>query len=406
MERPIAYNLLHKDELIYEVEIRDVKPETTVSALRLQIQNLAIRVPADEVGESSLDVDVDLTCVERSLEELRSFFNKQKMSFKKFNRIRALAHHLFHRLGRMNPVTELAVLKYTRLEEELNTLLVKVDNLFTSYHISFEQAKKPVDLETSIASRPLEKQLKSVSLLNHKYSGTSCVRTYLQRLDELCVTRRISEAALLQGAVELFTEHALVWYRGVRDTFEDWSQLKIALLNEFLPVDFDKRLLVEIRNRTQGPTESTQHFISIMLNYFMRLTVPLSESEQLGIIQFNLRPSIVRELSLVDISSLEVLKAKCRLLEHGIARAADFREPPKINEHTLAPDLAYQSKACPKVNVVESRPTFCVRCRRDGHVLKDCSSREVVCFTCGNKGYTSASCPKCKKGDSPVSKNE
>lgn len=409
MERPIGYNLLKKEELIYEVEIRYAKPETTVTALKTQIKDLAQRLPADEILESPLDSDTDLNAVDSSMEELRTFFSTQKITFKKFNRIRALSHHLFHRLSRIEPTLDTMIKMQSRLDDELNKILGKVDALFASYHESFDKANSPAGEVPKLESRPLEKQLKSISLLQHKYGGITCVRTYLQRLDELCITRRISEAALFQGAVELFVDHALIWYRGVSGTFENWSELKKGLLNEFLSVDFDRRLLVEIRNRTQGPTESAPHFISVMLNYFSRLMVPLPEAEKLYIIQYNLRPSIVMELALEDISSIEVLKLKCRLLEHSRARVADFREPPKVNEHTLAPDLACPtpSKSTSKVEQIQSRPMFCVRCRVDGHLLNNCTSKEVVCFTCGNKGFTSGTCLKCNKKEesAAVSKN-
>lgn len=406
MERPIAYNLLNKDELVYEVTIREAKPEASVAALRSQLKELVQSLPADEVVESHLDSQRDLKEVGAGMEELRLFFANTKVTFKKFNRVRALSHYLFHRLSRIEPTSEETLALHTKLEAELGIILPKVDSLFTSYNISFDKANHPVD-EVQLDSRPLEKQLKSITLLQHKYGGTTCVRTYLQRLDELCVARRISVEALFQGAVELFTHHALVWFRGVKDLYDSWVDLRQALLEEFLPVDFDKRLLIEIRNRTQGPAESSQHFINSMLNYFTRLTVPVGEAERLNIIQYNLRPSFVRALALEVIPSLSCLKMKCRMIENSIARAADFHEPPKSSEHTLAPDLAYpHSRTNPKLELVESRPLFCVRCRIVGHLLKDCKSNEVVCYTCGKKGFTSSTCPDCVKKVGNISKNE
>lgn len=72
------------------------------------------------------------------------------------------------------------------------------------------------------------------------------------------------------------------------------------LLEEFLPHDFDYRLMLEIRSRTQGSDESIVQYLSIMQNYFARLRNPLSESEKLDIVKYNVRPFYTTQLGLVD----------------------------------------------------------------------------------------------------------
>lgn len=167
-----------------------------------------------------------------------------------------------------------------------------------------------------------------------------------------------------------------------------WAALRRELQSEFSVTDHDERLLSEIRGRTQGQSEASSLFIATMLNYFSRLIVPLSEAEQLVIIRRNLRPRLNLALALETVSSIRVLKEKCRLLEGHFSSASGFREPPRVTDHMIAPDPAYAgSKVSPKVEAVQpvrDAGLFCVRGRIDSHSLSSCPSRDLVCFGCGN----------------------
>ncbi|KAI8421969.1 hypothetical protein MSG28_009875 [Choristoneura fumiferana] len=57
---PINYNLLHQDELVYEVQIRGDEPGKNLNDLRKQIHELARDVPADEIEEFSGDISAEL----------------------------------------------------------------------------------------------------------------------------------------------------------------------------------------------------------------------------------------------------------------------------------------------------------------------------------------------------------
>lgn len=226
---------------------------------------------------------------------------------------------------------------------------------------------------------------------------------YLMRLEELCETRGISEERLFQGSAELFTGDALTWFRSVKAGLSDWYTLKNLLTEEFSSIDYDDRLLREIRERTQGAHESVSLYLAIMQNYFNLLTKPLVESEKIKIVRFNLKPNFVTALALEEFVTFSDLKRRCKVLEYSFLRASEYKEPPKATNTTLAVDLAYKGKSTPKVEAVDTSPVFCVRCRISGHSLNQCESKEFVCFSCGNKGFTRVNCPNCKKLDSSSS---
>lgn len=396
-ERAIAFQALHKDELIHEVRIRDAVPAADVSALRIQIRSLAKEVPSDSIVSFEGKVSDELSILNNKLTEL-SELSKASVSpnLKNLTRIQALAHHLFHRLTRLEPVTEADLSTHSELTSSLNKILRKLDNMFAIFKTSVTDVYEDPTPIVSPASATPTKRYQMVSSLNLKYNGSSCIRVFLQRLDELCASRGISEQLLLTSAAELFEGDVLCWYRSIRSEVTSWSELKQSLLAEYLPYDFDRRLMQEIRSRTQGPTENIVAYVAVMLNYFSRLSFEVSEKEKFDIVFQNIRPEYSVPLCTTVITSLKQLKELCRMLECGKNRTQTFVEPPKPSNGCLAPDLACKSVK-PKVNAVASAEVkFCARCRVDSHSLSECTSTAIVCFRCGKQGFTAFKCPVCK----------
>lgn len=218
----------------------------------------------------------------------------------------------------------------------------------------------------------------------------------------------MSYGKVFRSAAELFTESALLWYRGISSSVDSWEDLKQELLDEFLPSDFDYRLMEELKTRTQGVGESFSTYYSVMLNFFARLRVPISEEEKLRILRRNIRPCFAERLAIVPIVSLSDFKTKCKEIERQNLNSQYFVEPPKPNQHTLATDLAYKASVQLAVAEVSTGPKqapqssgsksslFCHRCRITGHTLANCKAeRFLICFRCGRKGYITLNCPDC-----------
>lgn len=411
-QRPITFNLLHKDELEYEIKIRGAKPAEGVPALRAQIRSLYKDLPSDELLFCEVDTKEEVQTIQyklNDLEELIAQSSSKSGSLKSLNRIQSLAHHLFHRLSRLDcgDDHDLADCRDT-LQERLNRILVKLDNIMHHFKSSLSQAL-PADSAKSDAMGQHVENVSSdsnsaIHKLNLRFNGKTCVKAFLQRLDELCLSRGVSDARLFNSAAELFTDEALCWYRGARLEVHSWSDLKSLLLNEYLPADYDHRLLQEVRARTQGVDEGIINYLSIMQNYFSRLSKPLSEEDKLSIVLFNIRPFYTAQLALNPVESWADLKRKCKLLECAKERSQHFVEPAKVTSQSLAPDLGYKNsfKSVPRVAVVQSNDSnFCVRCRLDGHSLKSCKAPfALVCYRCGAQGCTARTCSQCSQPSS------
>lgn len=109
-------------------------------------------------------------------------------------------------------------------------------------------------------------------LLKHRYDGSSCVRSFLQKLEEFRLSRGLSKTKLLNSAYEIFTGEALNWLRNIRQTVDTWDNLVLRLKEDFDSDDYDYRLMSEIRQRTQGESESITIYTSILNGMFSQLS--------------------------------------------------------------------------------------------------------------------------------------
>lgn len=419
-ERPIRFHLLNKDELQYEVAIRDEIPETTVEKLRGQIRKLSVKIPTDEVSVYEGSISAELSTIASKLTELESLCDTKPLLLKKLRRIQALGNHLFHRLSRVEPVEEPDLILKSTLDDRLLIIVQRMDRMLHTFQSSFEskpEAEISSDQGKAVSSVGTDSELvpdiqpvvtcdRSVNVhsFNIKFCGKGSVLSFIQRIEELCVSRNVSEKKLFNSVVELFSDQALLWFRGIKNRITDWKQLKDLLLDEYLPVDYDYRLLDEIRNRTQGAEETILEYFSIMQNYFLLLRRPLSEVEKLEIFKFNIRPFYSTKLALEEIKSLDDLKHRCRQLEAAKYRAENFKEPVRNLSTAVAPDLTYKGRSsnknlssrCEAVGARGGKGKFCVRCRIEDHDLSQCKAPPIViCYRCGEKGVTSRTCSKC-----------
>lgn len=464
---PIKFLLLNKNELAYEVLIRGGEPASTVLELRRQINKLCALFPTEDVQESGIDAEVDLEGVSTSVKELvirgRSLQDKYETNL--FDRTKALANHIYHRLNRMDKST--IEDKYSKLLKEFNgvlellskcapvSLLTPSNPPTTQLLLGSGSASVPVPNASGCEQRNHISDLQKL-----KFNGRTCVHVFIQKVSEFCTSRNISHTKLLTYATEIFTDQALHWYRSVRDEVHCWEDLTRRLIADFSQFDYDYRLLAEIRNRTQGESENIIIYLAIMSELFSRLSKAITESEKLEIILHNIRPCYANTLVSYgsDVDTIDTLRFLCRNYEKIQALSAQFREPPRVTTETLAPDLAfskpqdtsnykhyrqnynfnknpmtsYQSygkynynkptnqqtsgqsnSAGAKVASISLNPIYeennkryCPRCRNSSHNLRQCNrERFLVCFKCGRKDVKYPDCTTCNPKEKSNPKN-
>ncbi|KAK3910799.1 Activity-regulated cytoskeleton associated protein 2 [Frankliniella fusca] len=196
-------------------------------------------------------------------------------------------------------------------------------------------------------SRDPEPRKEAMSIPLHKwgitFSGSKegSVNSFIIRLEELAESRGGDTSELFQGAIEFFTDSALIWYRSVRHQLQNWEELKTSLRRDFLPPDYELALWDELRSRKQGRDEPVQTYVSCMLGLVERLSSPVAEQLKLELVMRNLAPYYVQNMPLESIISITHLKEAARNLDmkkHLVA-GYDNRTPRVV----LEPDLACKS---------------------------------------------------------------
>ncbi|KAI4463253.1 zinc finger fyve/phd-type [Holotrichia oblita] len=235
-----------------------------------------------------------------------------------------------------------------------------------------------------------------VSKWNLTYSGNNQIislNAFLERVEETRIARNISHKVLFISALDLFTEIALIWYRVNRKHFHNWNELTQGLREEFLPVNYDDKLLEEVKHRTQGQKESIGLYLSVMSNLF---------------------------LGLVEITSVSQLQKLCRQLEARRVSVESFVPPPGKNNR-FEPDLAYaqvttnlaQLQVNPSESAVinvnndtsQSRVNSlnCWNCGRSGHRSSQCRQPHTKhYYRCGRPQVAVSTCSNCSKNFRPT----
>lgn len=258
-----------------------------------------------------------------------------------------------------------------------------------------------------------------VSKWNITFDGNSGLNQFLEKIESLSYSRGVSHAQLFRQAGDLFTGHALVWYRMIGPSVSSWSELVTKLRQTFLPANYDLALMDEIRSRTQASNERVEIFIAIMENLFSRLSKTLDEETRVNYIIRNLQPKFQRFCALQNIASLSELISICKRLEDTELQISKFKDPPTRTSYTLEPDLScpptykpsstFSKNSRPKIATLEntpvpnSKPTgrkmpACWNCNSTEHLYPKCpEDLGLFCFGCGRKNVTKSRCPKCSK---------
>lgn len=279
-----------------------------------------------------------------------------------------------------------------------------------------QQFQDPTLYEDARWSRPYV----DVSRWRIQFDGESSVTNFMERIDELRLSRGVTKDQLLRSAPELFTKNALIWYR--TRNFRSWDDLLDQLKNDFQPYDYEFDLMEEIRHRTQGSKERVITYISAMESLFSKLgNNQLSEITRVKLIRRNLLPYIQSHLALHCIESISELIRLCKAVEETELRTSKFVPPPTNYRQLLEPELAYRkpdsiftSSKYQHVSLIRSEQQVtssellqadnkpkedlpnCWNCGKTGHKFRKCQEpRRKFCYRCGHQNVMANTCPNC-----------
>lgn len=353
---------LLKDELIYELRVRHIPAGGLVKELRVAYRKALKEVRDDsEVLIYPYSFTEDCDALEKGKETLKKLLIAFETSPVKETgwTIETKLSHYINRVNNSRPVTEEEELTKEQYTSDFSMIMLEYQVLSSKsdeYNLPSVSESQPVNLNSNITSlnsnsspsvEPRTVPVKPTPVVkwNLKFSGDArsmSLSAFLERVDELVIARSVNLQQLFDEAIDLFTGRALIWFRANRAKASSWPAL-VALLNkEFRPIDYDERLIDEIKRRTQGVGETVSIYVSIMLTMFARLLEPLDDHKKLRIILRNLTPEYQSQLGLTIINTFDELLTYGRTIEER-RFAIDNYVPPSRRKCDLETDLAYLS---------------------------------------------------------------
>lgn len=235
-------------------------------------------------------------------------------------------------------------------------------------------------------------------------AGVLNANQFLERVEELAETRRVSQAELFEGVLELLSGEALRWFRVHKNNIHSWDHFKRELRSEFLPIAYEEALWKEIRNRKQGQGERVSAFLHCMLSLIGRLREEVSEARKLELVMQNLAPEVALHVRMARPRSLEDLLVIGRELERGLNCIEDYKgSKPLTFKNAVEKDCVFDQGRSRNFHETRREPVECFNCRGD-HFVRDCPEpRSLKCYGCGKPGVTKRDCD-C--GNRNWSKNE
>lgn len=241
------------------------------------------------------------------------------------------------------------------------------------------------------------------------YDGHTCVLEFLSKVKDLASSCQASEPEMLNNFSHLLTGDALIWFRSYRDSIHSLSQLYDDLKTEFLPVDHDRRLLLQIKGRLQEKSEDIKCYINLMLYEMQKLSSPLSEPEKLDIILANMNTFYIAKLALHDINTIAELKSVCAKLDvakyrcenRGYLNSGNTELVPGFSTKPVTSKPTPTSTPHPgKISTI-SKPTpapqlhtapSCLKCDGSHHYSKCTVYNTPVCFKCKKPNILTKDC--------------
>lgn len=347
---------LIKREIQYELKLRNEQDQGTVIELRNKLRKI-LRRENTEGASVSLDgkshlfnFDEEVFACEEGLNSLETLIKAFEVSPNKATAL-TIETKLSHYISRANylqvtPDNEVNEKLKQKLVIELAMMMSRYQLLITKCNSDGSSSDEESKVKFNASNIQLSaEKVKSipVSKWNIQFSGESkslSLGAFLERVNELRVARNVTYEQLFAGSIDLFTGKALLWLRANRNTVNNWNELVELLRVEFQPINYDERLMEEIKRRTQGPDESIGIYVAIMKNMFSRLAEPVSEIFQLNILSRNIAPFYQTQLALVEFNTIKDLLVVGRKIEER-RYAIENYVPPTRKKTDLETDLSY-----------------------------------------------------------------
>lgn len=223
---------------------------------------------------------------------------------------------------------------------------------------------------------------------NLSFDGKTDPVAFLERLEELRTSYKITDEQMLIAIPELLKATALLWCRNSRSTWETWDAFLEDFRAFYLPTDFHLALEEQISRRTQRTGEAGREYV-IDLQTLIRRHGGISPAQELYRIYNNLLPEYRQYIRRRDCPNI-------RDLVREIDEYEKLQKEVKPRTVKLAAVKGPAATLRPP-NTTYDRKEACWRCGDKGHFRQQCKQPpKLFCSHCGTQGILSRDC-RCQR---------
>jgi hypothetical protein len=174
--------------------------------------------------------------------------------------------------------------------------------------------------------------LKTISV--PKYTGSADAKTpydFIVEMDRFKAISRSTEEFMLHEIVPAALEGAAYpWYRSDVSIvpFHTWEEFKLKFWREFQTLGYAEQMRRALERRTQGPTEPLTMFIRVIVDFYERLEMPVTEDEIIKRVLRQAHPEYLETLHGRPIHSLIELKQLAFQAQELIKQKRLYEPPP------------------------------------------------------------------------------
>lgn len=278
-----------------------------------------------------------------------------------------------------------------------------------------QMLKLMVNMQKQISHRPpskydiAEKFTKRCLFLSKTWLGSPGPEAwdFLMRFEEYKDQYSPDLHSVFSALRDCLRGRALQWFVGNKSTFRTYAEFRTEFLAVFLPFNYERSLLNQIRNEKQNESENMDDFLARLRGMNLKLTRPIDQSEIIEIAISNAHPRYTVQFHLLPHThTLHDLLHTARIIEHAQLYSTEYS---KKSRHRIAATTETPEAECVKCSALSkpqiksptkqvevkttTSPYTCFNCQKSGHFYKDCPEpRKTYCHKCKAAGKTTLTC--------------
>lgn len=166
-----------------------------------------------------------------------------------------------------------------------------------------------------------------------KFSGSSDIRDFVLRVEELARCRRIELSFVVTAFPDLLEGRALSWFRTIFKETLTWPELKGLLLQRFDKNANQTEALKALLTMKQQYNQSVVDYVEDVQLANLRLNLPLPEDQITDLVCNSLLPKYAVVIAYFDDKNIESLVNVCKRFERSLtlsdgsdSKANDFKK--------------------------------------------------------------------------------